>query len=255
MSSTATLDHKVVSKSEWLRACSDFLVREKELTRLSDELSRQRRELPWTRVDKDYVFQGPQGKVRLADLFAGRSQLALYHFMFGPDWTEGCPGCSYVSDHMNGAIEHLRARDVELVAVSRAPLEKLEAFKKRMGWRFPWVSSGGTDFNRDYGVAFSKEEVADGAKKYNFDTTPPHGEENPGISFFFKDSQGKIYHTYSAYGRGLESILGTYAILDRAPKGRDEGGLPAPMAWVRHHDKYEPTSQGAASCCQHKDGK
>jgi predicted dithiol-disulfide oxidoreductase (DUF899 family) len=255
MSSTATLDHKVVSKSEWLRACSDFLAREKELTRLNDELSRQRRELPWTRVDKDYVFQGPQGKVHLAELFAGRHQLAIYHFMFGPDWVEGCPGCSYVSDHMNGAIEHLGARDVSLVAVSRAPLEKLEAFKKRMGWHFPWVSSGGTDFNRDFGVSFTKEEVEGAVKRYNFATTPPSGEENPGISFFFKDSQGTIYHTYSAYGRGLESLLGTYAILDRTPKGRDEASLPSPMAWVRHHDKYEPTSQGAATCCHHKDGQ
>ena len=255
MSSTATLEHKVVSKNEWFRACSDFLEREKELTRLNDELARQRRELPWTRVEKDYVFQGPEGKLKLADLFGGRSQLAVYHFMFGPDWTEGCPGCSYVSDHMNGAIEHLAARDVSLVLVSRAPLAALEAFKKRMGWHFRWVSSGGCDFNQDYAVSFSKEEVASGAKKYNFATTPPHGEENPGMSLFFKDATGTIYHTYSAFGRGLESMLGTYSILDRAPKGRDEAGLPMPMAWVRHHDKYEPTAQGAHSCCQQKNGQ
>ena len=248
MNSTATLDQKVVSKSEWLRACTDFLAKEKELTRLSDELARERRELPYTRVDKNYVFDGPQGKVSLAELFGGRSQLATYHFMFGPDWVEGCPGCSYVTDHMNGALEHLRARDVSLVLVSRASKEKLAAFEKRMGWHIPWVSSGSCDFNFDFGISFTKEAVASGAKAYNFGSGAPHGEENPGMSFFCKDSTGAILHTYSTFGRGLEAVLGTYAILDRAPKGRDESG-PSPMSWVRHHDKYEPTSQGAASCC------
>jgi predicted dithiol-disulfide oxidoreductase (DUF899 family) len=247
--STATVDHQVVSSKEWLRAHSDFLTKEKELTRLSDEIARQRQELPWARVEKEYVFRGAQGKMSLADLFDGRSQLATYHFMFGPDWKEGCPGCSYVMDHINGAIEHLRARDVSLVAVSRGPLAQLEAFKRRMGWRFSWVSSGDCDFNRDFGVSFTKEEVASGAKAYNFGTTVPHGEENPGLSFFYKDPSGTVFHTYSTYGRGLEGMLGTYTLLDRAPKGRDEGGLPMPMAWVRHHDKYEPTSQGAESCC------
>ena len=249
---TATVDHKVVSKNEWLRAHSDFLTKEKELTRLGDQLARQRRELPWARVEKEYIFQGVQGKLSLADLFDGRSQLATYHFMFGPDWKEGCPGCSYVMDHMNGAIEHLRARDVSLVAVSRGPLEQLAAFKQRMGWRFSWVSSGDCEFNRDFGVAFTQQEVASGAKAYNFGTTVPHGEENPGLSFFYKDPSGTVFHTYSTYGRGLEAMLGTYALLDRAPKGRDEAGLPSPMAWVRHHDKYQPTLQGAASCCHNK---
>ena len=250
---TATIDHKVVSSKEWLRAHGDFLAKEKELTRLSDELARRRRELPWARVEKDYAFTGPKGKLSLADLFNGRSQLATYHFMFGPDWEEGCPGCSYVMDHMDGAIEHLQARDVSLVLVSRAPVEKLEAFKKRMGWHFTWVSSGGCDFNRDFGVFFTKEEVASGASAYNFATIPPHGEENPGLSCFYNDPSGAIFHTFSGYGRGLESMLGTYAILDRAPKGRDEDSLASPMAWVRHHDKYEPTSQGAGSCCHEKD--
>jgi predicted dithiol-disulfide oxidoreductase (DUF899 family) len=252
MNSTATFDHEVVAKDHWLRVHGDFLAREKELTRLSDELSRQRRALPWTRVEKEYVFDGPQGKVTLSDLFDGRSQLATYHFMFGPDWVEGCPGCSYVTDHLSGAIEHLRARDVTLVLVSRAPREKLAAFARRMGWRLPWFSSGGSDFNRDFGVAFTRAEVASGAKKYNFGTTAPHGEENPGLSFFTKDPRGAILHTYSTFGRGLEAVLGTYALLDRAPKGRDEDRLPSPMAWVRHHDKYEPALQGTESCCHHK---
>jgi len=254
MNSAAVLDHQVVSKSRWFSAYSDFLAKEKELTRLSDELSRQRRELPWTLVEKEYVFEGPQGKVSLADLFNGRSQLATYHFMFGPDWAEGCPSCSYVTDHLDGALEHLQARDVTLVLVSRGPLDKLQAFKKRMGWRLPWFSSGGCDFNRDFGVSFTKAEVDSRAKAYNFGTTAPHGEENPGLSFFFKRSDGAILHTYSTFGRGLEAVLGTYAILDRAPKGRDEAGLPMPMAWVRHHDKYEPTLQGAGSCCHNKAG-
>ena len=251
MNSTAAFDHPVVSKSQWMSAHADFLTKEKEITRMNDELSRQRRQLPWARVEKDYVFEGPLGKVRLGDLFNGRSQLATYHFMFGPDWAEGCPGCSYVTDHLNGTMEHLQARDVALVLVSRAPLDKLMAFKKRMGWRLPWFSSGGCDFNRDFGVSFTKAEVESGAKAYNFGTTPPHGEENPGLSFFYKAPDGAILHTYSSYGRGLEALLVTYAILDRASKGRDEAGLPMPMAWVRHHDKYEPTMREAGSCCHH----
>jgi predicted dithiol-disulfide oxidoreductase (DUF899 family) len=255
MSTSTTIEHNVVSQSEWQRACARFLAKEKEYTRMRDELARERRELPWTRVEKQYVFDGPHGKMSLADLFGGRSQLATYHFMFGPDWTEGCPGCSYVMDHLNGAIEHLAARDVALVAVSRAPLEKLMAFKKRMGWRFFWVSSGRSDFNRDFGISFAKEEFAGGEKLYNLGTRAPYAEENPGLSLFYKDPSGEIHHTYSTYARGLEPMLATYAVLDLAPKGRDEDGLPMPMAWVRHHDKYEPTSQGAGSCCHQKDGR
>jgi len=252
---TAASDHDVVSQSEWLRAQAGFLAKEKELTRLSDELARQRRDLPWVKVDKNYVFTGPGGSLNLADLFDGRSQLATYHFMFGPEWEEGCPGCSHVMDHMNGAIEHLQARDVSLVLVSRGPIEKLVAFQQRMGWRFTWVSSGGCDFNRDFAVSFSKQEVDSGAKAYNFATTPPHGEENPGLSCFYKDAGGAVFHTYSAFGRGLEAMLGTYAILDRAPHGRDEDGLPMPMAWVRHHDKYGPIARSAGSCCHEKESR
>ena len=250
MNSTATLGHKVVSKSEWQRACSEFLAKEKELTRLSDEVARQRHELPWTKVEKNYVFEGPQGKMTLADLFGGRSQLAVYHFMLGPDWVEGCKSCSYLADHMDGAVVHLAARDLSLVLVSRAPMATIAAFNKRMGWRIPWFSSSGSDFNRDYAVSFTPQEVASKVKSYNFDTQPPYSDENPGMSFFYKDASGTVFHTYSAYARGLDALLTAYVILDRAPKGRDEEGLPMSMSWVRHHDKYQPaTVQIGESCC------
>jgi predicted dithiol-disulfide oxidoreductase (DUF899 family) len=249
MNSTSTLEHKVVSKSEWQRACSDFLAKEKELTRQSDELARQRRELPWTRVEKSYIFEGPQGKLNFADLFDGRSQLATYHFMFSPDSTEGCPGCSYLTDHLNGTLEHLRARDTTLVLVSRGPIEKLLAFKKRMGWRLPWVSSGSNAFNHDFAVTFTKEELASGAKAYNFGSQVPYAEENPGMSLFYKDPSDAIFHTYSIYARGMDGMLVTYAILDRTAKGRDESNQTQTMGWLRHHDKYEPTAQEPGSCC------
>ena len=252
MNSTARLDHPVVSKDEWLRIYGDFLVKEKELTRQSDEISRLRRQLPWTPVEKEYRFDGPNGPASFADLFDGQSQLATYHFMFGPNWVEGCPSCSYVTDHLNAAIEHLRARDVSLVLVSRAPRKMLAAFEQRLGWRLPWFSSAACDFNRDFGVSFTAAEVASREKRYNFGTTAPYGEENPGLSLFYKDPSGAIFHTYSTFGRGLDALMGTYAILDRAPKGRDEAGLPSPMAWIRHHDKYEPTPQVAGSCCHSK---
>ena len=249
---TTNLDHPVVSRSEWLRISREFLDKEKELTRLSDELARQRRQLPWTRVEKDYEFDGPQGVLTLSGLFGSRSQLAVYHFMFGPEWAEGCPGCSYVTDHINGTLEHLGARDVSLALVSRGPLQKLTEFKQRMGWKLPWVSSARCDFNTDFGVAFTKEQVTSQVKAYNFGTTAPHGEENPGLSLFIKDASGAIFHTYSSYGRGLESLLGTYVILDRTPRGRDEEGLPMPMAWVRHHDKYDPALVSLQPCCHNK---
>ncbi len=249
MISASTLDHEVVSKEDWERACLDFLTKEKELTRLNDELGRQRRELPWTQVQTDYIFDGPQGEATLSDLFAGCSQLATYHFMFGPDWPEGCPGCSFVTDHLDGAFEHLRARDVSLVLVSRAPRSKLIPFQQRMGWRTPWYSSGRCEFNSDFRVGFTKDEVACGANSYNFGTTPPHGEENPGLSLFYKDADGSVFRTYSTFGRGLESLLATYAVLDRVTRGRDEGGLPMPMAWLRHHDKYEQQGRAAGTCC------
>ena len=231
---------KVVSPAQWLTARKQFLIKEKEFTRLRDELSRQRRELPREKVDKQYVFDALDGKQTLADLFAGKSQLIIYHFMFGPDWKEGCPSCSYISDHLDGSLVHLNARDVNLVVVSRAPLSQIEAFKKRMGWRFHWVSSYGTDFNPDFQVSFAKGESAKGKVYYNYDLADFPSEERPGASVFYKDAAGEIFHTYSAYARGLDILVGAYNWLDLAPKGRDEDGLAFSMAWVRHHDKSEP---------------
>jgi predicted dithiol-disulfide oxidoreductase (DUF899 family) len=230
---------KVVTQAEWLAARKELLRKEKELTRLRDDLSRQRRELPWVQVEKQYSFEGPNGKEKLADLFAGRSQLIVYHFMFGPEWQEGCPSCSFLMDHTDGALVHLAQRDVAFVAISRAPFAKIEAFKKRMGWRFPWVSSNGTDFNFDYHVSFTKEEKAKGKVYYNFDMTEFPSEEAPGISIFYKSKNGTIFHTYSAYARGTEVGCATYSWLDLVPKGRDEDDLPFTMSWVRHHDRYQ----------------
>jgi predicted dithiol-disulfide oxidoreductase (DUF899 family) len=252
---------KVVSHTEWLAARKEFLAKEKEFTRLRDELSRQRRELPCEKVEKAYVFEGPNGKETLADLFGGRSQLIVYHFMFGPGWKEGCPSCSYLSDHYDGATIHLANRDVSLVVVSRAPYAEIEAYKKRMGWRFKWVSSFGSDFNPDYQVSSAKEELAGGKVYYNYELGEFPSEERPGASVFYKDETGGIFHTYSTYARGLDILVGTYNFLDLAPKGRDEDGLAFTMAWVRHHDKYNegyvvdskalyvsPKAAGA-SCC------
>ena len=230
--------HKIVSRVEWLAARKQHLLKEKQLTRLRDDLARKLRELPWERVEKSYGFDAPSGKQTLADLFAGRSQLVVYHFMFGPDWQEGCPSCSFVSDHLDGALAHLAARDVTLTMVSRAPLAKIEAFKKRMGWRFPWVSSFGSDFNRDFQVSFTKEELARGEVDYNYTRQPFPSEEAPGLSVFYKDAEGDVFHTYSSFGRGLDPLVGTYTILDMVPKGRDEDGLGFSMQWVRHHDRY-----------------
>jgi predicted dithiol-disulfide oxidoreductase (DUF899 family) len=229
----------VVSREQWTAARKVHLAREKELTRQRDELARQRRELPWVRVEADYTFDAPQGKVTLAELFRGKSQLIVYHFMFGPDWAEGCPSCSYLSDHLNATLPHLSARDVSLVVVSRAPIDKLEAFRRRMGWRFPWVSSFGTSFNHDFGVSFTPEELAAGAVDYNYAKQPFPSAEAPGASVFFKDPEtGEIYHTYSTFARGLDPLVGTYVLLDLVPKGRDEDGLPFSMSWVRYHDRY-----------------
>jgi predicted dithiol-disulfide oxidoreductase (DUF899 family) len=230
--------HPVVSREEWLAKRKELLIKEKDLTRRHDCLAEERRELPWVRIEKDYVFDTPRGKASLADLFQGRSQLVIYHFMFGPDWQEGCPSCSYVSDHLNGAVPHLAARDVTLTMVSRAPLAKIKAFEKRMGWSFPWVSSGGTDFNTDFRVTFTKEELARGKVNYNYTEQEFPSEEAPGLSVFYKDAEGTVYHTYSAFGRGLDSLLGTYMVLDLVPKGRDEDQLEFSMEWVRYHDRY-----------------
>jgi predicted dithiol-disulfide oxidoreductase (DUF899 family) len=232
------MNRTIVSRDEWLTARKNLLAKEKELTRRRDELAHERQALPWVRVEKAYAFQGPSGRQTLSDLFAGRSQLIVYHFMMGPGWKEGCPSCSILCDHLDGSLAHLAARDVSFTAVSRAPYSEIRPFKERMGWRFHWVSSSENDFNRDYHVQFSKEEVANGNKDYNFGTGGFPGEEMPGVSVFVKDEGGSIFHTYSAYARGAESLIGAYTLLDIVPKGRDETGLPWPMAWVRHHDKY-----------------
>jgi predicted dithiol-disulfide oxidoreductase (DUF899 family) len=229
---------KVVSHAEWISARKEFLSKEKEFTRMRDELSRQRRKLPWEKVEKKYVFEGPNGKESLSDLFGGRSQLVVYHFMFGPGWKEGCPGCSFVSESIDGAVVHLAQRDVTLLAVSRATLPEIEAFKKRMGWRFQWVSSFGSDFNFDYHVSFTKEEVTSGKGYYNYESSKPIGEERPGASVFYKNGRGEIFHTYSTYERGLDMLIATYNYIDLTPKGRDEDGLSHPMDWLRHHDRY-----------------
>jgi predicted dithiol-disulfide oxidoreductase (DUF899 family) len=231
--------HNVVSKDEWLAARKAHLAHEKELTHLRDRLSAERRQLPWVKVDKNYAFDAPGGKKTLADLFQAHSQLLIYHFMFGPEWKEGCPSCSFVCDHLDGAVPHLAARDVTLTMVSRAPLAQIETFKKRMGWRFPWVSSFGGDFNYDYHVSFKPQDWKDGKIDYNYTMQKFPNNEAPGASVFYKDpATGEIFHTYSTYGRGLDSFVGTYTLLDLVPKGRDEDQLPFSMQWVRYHDRY-----------------
>jgi predicted dithiol-disulfide oxidoreductase (DUF899 family) len=237
--STRTVDNpKVVSREEWLVARKKLLAKEKQLTRQRDAIAAERRQLPWVKVEKTYVFDAPSGKQTLADLFDGRSQLIIYHFMFGPDWQEGCPSCSFNMDHTDGALVHLAQRDVSFAAVSRAPLSKIEPFKKRMGWKFNWVSSYGTDFNDDYHTSFTPEQIAKGKVEYNFDLVAFPSAEAPGVSVFYKDNDGNIFHTYSAYARGSENTMNTYNYLDYVPKGRDEDTLPFTMSWVRHHDRY-----------------
>ncbi|HET9320332.1 MAG TPA: thioredoxin family protein [Bryobacteraceae bacterium] len=232
--------HQVVSREEWLAARKELLAKEKKHLRESDDLAAERRALPWVKIEKNYPFDTPAGKKSLAELFEGRSQLLIYHLMFAPDWDAACLGCSFVSDHFDGAVQHLANRDVTLVAVSRAPLAKFTPFKHRMGWGFKWYSSFGTDFNRDFHVSFTKDEMAAGTMFYNYKIQNYPMEEGHGLSAFYKDEAGNIYHTYSTYGRGAEALLGTYNILDLAPKGRDEQDQqPMPMAWVRHHDKYD----------------
>jgi predicted dithiol-disulfide oxidoreductase (DUF899 family) len=259
---TAEIEHKkVVSQNEWLAARKELLAKEKEFTRLRDELSQERREMPWERVEKQYAFDGPKGKESLADLFDGRSQLIIYHFMFGPGWSAGCPSCSYMVDHFDGPSIHLANRDVTLAVISRAPIAEIEAFKKRMGWKFHWVSSFANDFNYDYHVSFSAEEQAKGKVYYNYELMEFPSEEAPGLSVFSKDANGDIFRTYSSYARGLDIFVGAYTFLDHVPKGRDEDGLAHSMAWVRHHDNYsegyfvDPTqgyvepAKVTGSCC------
>jgi predicted dithiol-disulfide oxidoreductase (DUF899 family) len=237
----------VVSRDEWLVARRALLASEKGLTAQRDEVSRQRRELPRVRMDKPYRFEGPRGEESLADLFGGRSQLLVYHFMFGPGWEAGCPSCSFLCDHVDGALPHLAARDVGFVAVSRAPLAQIQAFQQRMGWRFKWVSSHGSDFNHDFHVSSTAQEQADGRMQYNYGEIEFAGEELPGVSAFCKDASSAVFHTYSSYTRGLDLLIGAYNWLDLAPKGRDEEGLSFTMAWVRHHDRY--ADEPVASCC------
>ena len=230
---------KIVSREQWLEARRRLLGKEKELTRARDEVARQRRELPWVRVEKPYEFDGPEGAQSLGDLFAGRSQLLIYHFMLGPGWNEGCPSCSFWADGYDGMVVHLAHRDVTFVVVSRAPLAAIEAYRKRMGWRFKWVSSSRSDFNYDFHVSFTPEEIAKGEMEYNFAKTKFPSEEAPGISVFYRDPDGALFHTYSCYARGLDPMNSAYQHLDLVPKGRNEDGLPYPMAWVRRHDRYD----------------
>jgi predicted dithiol-disulfide oxidoreductase (DUF899 family) len=230
---------RIVTRDEWLAARKDLLIKEKAMTKAKDALSAERRRLPMVKVDKAYVFDTPSGRKTLADLFEGRSQLIVYHFMMGPDWAEGCASCSFLADHIDATSVHLAHRDVTLIAVSRAPLANIEAFRKRMGWRFSWASSFGNDFNHDYGVSFTDEEIASGRPLYNFESIPFPLDEAPGLSVFFKTNSGDVFHTYSTYARGGEAVINTYHYLDFVPKGRDEDGLAFTMSWVRHHDRYD----------------
>src|SRR5438093_4379881 len=229
---------RVVSQAEWLVARKDLLTREKELSRLCDEVSRHRRELPWVKVEKEYIFDGPDGKETLADLFEDRSQLIVYHFMLGPGWEEGCKSCSYLADHFDGANWHLPHRDVTFVVISRAPLSAIERYKKRMGWRFKWISSHSNDFNFDYHVSFTKEEEKKNKACYNYEVGEYINDEMPGLSVFYKQENGDVFHTYSTYARGLDILVGAYNFLDLVPKGRDEDHLDFTMDWVRRHDEY-----------------
>ena len=231
------MQHQVVSHDEWLAARMAHLEAEKELTRQRDRLLEARRALPWERVEKEYIFDGPEGPVSLADLFAGRDQLLVQHFMFGPGWTEGCPSCSMMGDHVDGARPHFQQAGLSFAAVSRAPYAAITPFKKRLGWTFPWVSSEGNDFNYDFHVSFREEELARGEAFYNYRTIDPGIEELPGISVFARGDEGSIFHTYSAYARGLESLIGAFCFLDMVPLGRNEPNHI--MEWVRHHDKYD----------------
>jgi predicted dithiol-disulfide oxidoreductase (DUF899 family) len=231
-------EHTIVTHEDWIAARRGLLAREKEFTRLRDELSRVRRELPWERVAKAYVFATSAGRQTLADLFEGRSQLVVYHFMFAPEWETGCKSCSFWADNFNGIVAHLKQRDVTLVAISRAPLEKLQAQARRLGWTFKWVSSAGNDFNLDHQVSFTPEALARGESTYNYAPRKVSTPDLPGVSVFFKDMDGTIYHTYSAYSRGIDILNTAYNYLDLVPKGRDEAGLPHPMAWVKLRDLY-----------------
>ena len=230
--------NEVVSHADWLEARLELLAAEKEFTRQRDALTRRRMAMPWERVDKSYRFEGPNGALSLADLFDGRSQLIVYHFMFGPDWKEGCKSCSFWADNFNGIPIHLNHRDVTFTAVSRAPLAKINAYKERMGWSFPWVSSHGRDFNFDCHVSFTPEEIAAGKAYYNYAVRPITASDEQGVSVFYKNESGEVFRTYSCHGRGIDMLNGAYQYLDLVPKGRDEDGFDFTMQWVRRHDQY-----------------
>ena len=232
------MQHQVVSREKWLAARTELLRKEKEFTRLRDQLTEERRALPWVKVEKDYIFDGPNGKETLADLFDGRSQLVVKHFMFGPDWSEGCVGCSFEMDQVQGALVHIKHHDVAYAAVSRAPFAKIEAFRQRMGWPIKWVSSYNNDFNYDFNVSFTPEEIANSAAYYNYRLGEHVIDEMSGRSVFYKDEPGQIFHTYSSFARGGEMFLNSYAFLDITPKGRDETINGNLSDWVRHHDRY-----------------
>lgn len=234
----STQTHPVVSHQEWLQRRTELLKEEKEFTRLRDRLSEKRRELPWVKLDKNYVFDGPDGPVSLAELFAGRSQLLVYHFMFAPEWTQGCKSCSFLADHFNPTLIHLQHRDTTMIMVSRAPIDKLQAFRQRMGWDFTWVSSLNNDFNHDFRVYFTDEERKSGLAIYNYASPPFPISDLPGLSAFYRDESGTVFHTYSTYARGLDIFLTTYNLLDVTSKGRDEEGMKN-MDWLRHHDRYD----------------
>lgn len=240
--------HKIVSRAQWIEARKALMAREKELTQAREALSEARRSLPWVKVDKNYVFDGPNGKLTLADLFKDRPQLVVQHVMFAPEWDAACKSCSFWADGFERMVPHLAARDTTMVAVSRAPAAKLEAFKTRMGWTFDWVSSGTNDFNSDYGVTFTRAQIETRKPLYNFGTTPIYGEELPGISVFYRDDDGAVFHTYSTFARGLDMMNAAYQYLDLTPLGRHEDGLSFPMEWVRLRDQYQPDAAKAAGC-------
>ncbi len=245
----SNLNHpRVVTRNEWIAERKSLLAREKELTQLRDQIARERRELPWVRIEKDYVLDTPAGPRRLAELFQGRRQLLVQHFMFGAGWEQGCKSCSFMADHLDGISMHLAQRDIALLAVSSAPLAQIQRFRQRMGWNFAWASSNGNDFNGDFHVSFAPQDRIDGEVYYNYHLMAFPADEAPGISIFVKNDAGEVFHTYSTFGRGVEVMMGAYNLIDLTPKGRDEQNLASTMAWVRHHDRYEPIAVQAACC-------
>jgi len=236
--SSGPVEHSVVSRKEWLASRTALLKKEKEFSRLQDQIAKERRDLPWVKVDKEYLFDTLGGQRSLADLFDGRRQLFVYHFMFAPEWNQGCAHCSFWADHYDGVGIHLKQRDVTLIVISRAPLANIEAFKKRMGWKFTWVSSFQNTFNYDFNASFTPEENQKGTAFFNYKVGDAGASDREGASIFYRDDHGGVYHTYSCYARGIDALNGTYQFLDRVPKGRDEDGFESPQSWVRHHDRY-----------------